>query len=362
MSNDSSSSPSLARRILPKLVLSLLLGALFAWLVAQGGVPLIPDGDAFGDVVWWTLPAYAALLLVTHFLRASRWRFLIAPVKPLPLKEVIALNWIGFFAIFALPLRLGEMARPALTKVRHGISVSVGFGTIAVERVVDGLVTSLCVAWALFALPQVETDDPIATALPFYGYLALAVFGSAFVALGVFLWQRAWAVRTTKWVFGLASKRLGALLAEKVDGVAEGIRSLGSAKLTAGFLFETLLYWGSNAAGMWLLAWGCGIPMGFGHGVAVMGILAIGILLPTGPGLFGNFQLAISTALKLYFAQSLVGDAGAVYIFWMYVIQSVLIIVTGVAPLYAMNVRFGDLLGAEQIRQGLSKPPPAREA
>ena len=59
-----------------------------------------------------------------------------------------------FFAIFALPLRLGEMARPALTKLRQGIPVSVGFGTIAVERVVDGLVTSLCVAWALFAIPM----------------------------------------------------------------------------------------------------------------------------------------------------------------------------------------------------------------
>ena len=96
---------------------------------------------------------------------ASRWRFLIRPVKEIGLKEVIALNWIGFFAIFALPLRLGEVARPALTKLRHQISVSIGFGTVAVERVVDGLVTSLCVAWALFALPRRETDDVLAQAL-----------------------------------------------------------------------------------------------------------------------------------------------------------------------------------------------------
>ena len=314
---------------------------------------------AFGRVVWWTVPAYVGALLFTHFVRASRWRFLIAPVKELSLREVIALNWIGFFAIFALPLRLGEMARPALTKLRQGIPVSVGFGTIAVERVVDGLVTSLCVAWALFAIPMMETDDPIAKALPFYGYLALTVFGSAFVALGVFLWQRAWAVRMTEKVFGILSKRLGTLLAEKVDGVAEGIRSLGSAKLTLGFLFETMIYWLSNAAGMWLLAWGSGIPMDFGHGIAVMGILAIGILLPTGPGLFGNFQLAISTALKLYFAEALVGTQGAVYIFLLYVTQSVIIVLAGVIPLYAMNLGLGDLLGTKQLKEGLSQPPPA---
>ena len=131
-------------------------------------------------------------------------------------------------------------------------------------------------------------------------------------------------------------------------------------RLTLGFLFETLLYWGTNAGGMWLLAWGCGIPMEPGHAVALMGILAIGILLPTGPGLFGNFQLAISTALKLYFAAEIVSNDGAVFIFLLYVVQATLIVLAGVIPLYAMNLRFGDLLGTEQIKKGLSTPPPAR--
>ncbi len=355
----SDGSPSFLRRILPKLVLSLALGGLFAWLAARGGVPLNPGKLDFSVVELWTVPAYVGTLLLTHLLRATRWRFLIAPVKELPVREVIALNWIGFFAIFALPLRLGEMARPALTKLRHDVSLSAGIGTVAVERVVDGLVTSVCVAWALFALPHLDSDDPLVRALPFYGYLALTVFGGAFLALGVFLWQRAFAVRATQVVFGLLSKRLGALLADKVDGVADGIRSLASLRLTAGFLVETVLYWATNAGGMWLLAWGCGIPMEPGHAVALMGILAIGILLPTGPGLFGNFQLAISTALKLYFAAELVGSHGAVFIFLLYAIQAVVIVLTGVIPLYAMNLRFGDLLGTEQLKKGLSVPPPA---
>jgi hypothetical protein len=343
----------LMRRILPKLVLSIALGALFAWLAERGGVPILPGREAFESVAWWTIPAYTGCLLVTHTLRATRWRFLVRPIQEVPLKEVIALNWIGFFAIFALPLRLGEMARPALTKLRHGISVSAGFGTIAVERVMSPSITSLCVAWALFALPRVGSEDRLVQALPFYGYLALTVFGGAFLALGLFLWQRSLAVRLTEWGFGLISKRLGKLIAEKVDGVADGIRSLSSLTLTGGFLIESLLYWGTNALGMWLLAYGCGLPLTFGHAIAVMGVLAIGILLPTGPGLFGNFQLAISVALKMYFAEALIGDAGAVYIFLMYVIQAAVMVVTGVVPLYVMHLRLGDLLGAEAIKQGL---------
>ena len=268
-------------------------------------------------------------------------------MKEIRLKEVIALNWIGFFAIFALPFRLGELARPALTKIREEVPISVGVGTIAVERVFDGLVTSLCVAWALFALDRLPSEDPLVLALPFYGYLALLVFTGAFVALALFLWQREWSTRFTASVIGVVSKPLGAFVADKVSSVADGIRSIGSARLMFFFLLETLLYWGVNAGGMWLLAWGCGLPIHFGHAVAIMGVLAIGILLPTGPGLFGNFQLAIVVGLKLYLDEGTVASAGASYIFLLYVVQSVFISVVGLVPLYVLKLRFADLFRVE---------------
>jgi hypothetical protein len=324
-------------------LVSLALGALFAWLVARGGVPLVPPSGAFARVAPWAVPVYVLSLLVVHWFRASRWRFLIAPVRRLPLKDVILLNWIGFFAIFALPLRLGEVARPALTKLRHGISVSVGFGTVAVERVLDGLVTSACVAWALLVLPRLSTRDPIATHLPSYGYLALALFAAAFAALAAFLWQRAFAVRVAEKTVGLVSPRLARWMAEKVASVADGVRSLGDARLAAGFVFESTLYWGANAVGVWLLAVGCGLPLGLGHAVAVMGVLAIGILLPTGPGLFGNFQLAVSAALRLYVAEEVVAGDGATFIFLLYLCQSAVMVLAGVIPLYSLGLRLRDL-------------------
>ncbi|MBN1656143.1 MAG: flippase-like domain-containing protein [Deltaproteobacteria bacterium] len=335
---------SFALKLAPKLLISLVLGALFAWLANRGGVPLIPSAESFSSVRWWVVPVYTVSLLVTHFFRASRWRFLIAPVKRVPLGETIILNWIGFFAIFALPLRLGEIARPALTKMRQEISMSVGFGTVAVERVVDGLVTSACVVWALFAIPRLSPRDEITAHLPYYGYLSLLIFGVAFIVLAMFLWKRRTAVRLTKKTIGLVSSNLGSYVAGKVESVADGIRSLGDLKLGTAFLVETLLYWGTNIVGMWLLGLGCGLSLNIGHATAIMGILAIGILLPTGPGLFGNFQLAISTALKLYFADAVVGSQGAVYIFVMYAIQTVVIVLAGVIPLYVMNLRIQDLV------------------
>lgn len=349
--------PPVARRVLPKLAISLALGALFAWLVNRGGVPLIPPGEAFARVEWWSVGAYVLSLAVTHFFRASRWRFLIHPVKDdIPLRDTILLNWIGFFAIFALPLRLGEVARPALTKMRHGVSISAGLGTVAVERVIDGIVTSLCVVWAFVALPQLPTDDELARSLPSFAALAVTIFAAAFAALALFLWQRALAVRLVRATVGRLHGRLGELVAQKISSIADGVRSIARPRLALGFLTETLIYWAVNAGGMWLLGVGCGLPMTFGHAVAVMGILALGILLPAGPGLFGNFQLAVSTALKLYFATALVGSQGAVYIFLMYATQAVVITVAGVVPLYALRLSFGDLL-----RTSAPEAEPARE-
>lgn len=345
---------SLLSRTLPKLAISIALGALFAWLFARGGIPLLPSLDRLRAIQPWTIPVYLGSLGLVHFFRASRWRFLIAPVKVVAFRDVLLLNWIGFFAIFALPLRLGELARPALTKLRYGIPISVGLGTVAVERVLDGLITSVCVAVALLVLPRVQSADPIAAHLPTYGYAALAIFTAALCALAMFLWQRAFAVRLTRLTIGALSRPLADRVAEKVANVADGIRSIGDRGLAAAFLLESGLYWGSNAVGVWLLGVGCGLPMGIGHAAAVMGVLAIGILLPTGPGLFGNFQLAVSAALRLYFAESLVGGQGAVFIFLLYALQSLVMVVAGVIPLYALRVRLRDLVALPE-----SMPPPS---
>lgn len=346
-STRSDAKPS-GRGILPRLVISLVLGALFAFLASRGGVPLVPSGEAFSQVSWPLVGAYVGILAVTHFFRASRWRFLIEPVKKVPFWEGVWLNWIGFFAIFALPLRLGEFARPALCKMRHGVSVSAGLGTVAVERVFDGLLTACCVVWALAVLPHRETDDALANNLPYYGWLAVSVFAAAFAGLTLFLWQRALAVRLIELTFGLVSKSLAGKVAEKVGAVAEGVRSIAVPRLAAGFLIESLAYWGLNAFGMWVLTRAVGLDLSLGHAVALMGILAIGVLLPAGPGMFGNFQLAVSVGLRLFVADEVVGEAGAVYVFLLYAVQAILICAAGIVPLYVLRLRMSDLLKTER--------------
>lgn len=349
------------KKLIPKLVVSIAIGALFAWLAKRGGVPLWPPRQAFSHVTWWAVPGYLGMVSLTHLVRATRWRFLIEPIRKLPLGEVITLNWIGFFAIFTLPLRLGEFVRPALTRMRYRIPMSAGLGTVAVERVIDGVITSCLVAWALFALPTRPTDDPIARAVPVYGSISLAVFVSALLFLGLFLWQKRLAAKLIERTVGLASPRLAGRLAEQIHHVADGLRCLGNARLAYGFALETAVYWFINIAGMWVLAIGCGLPLSPGHIVAVTGILSLGILLPTGPGLFGNFQLALVTALRLYLPDNIVMEQGSVYIFLLYLLQAGVVLSTGIACLLWTHTSIGRLMPSDDSLPAPPLPQPVAE-
>jgi uncharacterized membrane protein YbhN (UPF0104 family) len=154
----------------------------------------------------------------------------------------------------------------------------------------------------------------------------------------VFLAARQWAERTTLRVVGLVSPALAARLSRMVGGLADGLRSLPDPRLMGPFLLQTGVYWSVNALGMALLGWGCGLPMTPAQGFAVMGVLAMGILLPSGPGLFGTFQLSVFLALRLYFPSEAVHHQGVAYVFLLYLSQFVFTTVMGLLPLWVEHI------------------------
>ena len=170
-------------RLAINVAVSLAMLALFARLVW-------PDGDTLARVEAiadrMSLPQFApylagyiAQLAIVHLCRSLRWRDLLAPagvtVAPAPL---LAISSVGFMAILALPARLGEFVRPGLLR-KHGVSASAALGMVAVERIVDGLLVSLFVFGAFFAL---RGPDAPGWMMP-TAYAALGVFSAALLFL-----------------------------------------------------------------------------------------------------------------------------------------------------------------------------------
>jgi len=322
-----------------KLALSLVVGAAFVWLLQAGALPIVPDRQALARVSVPAAVAYFAIFSGVHVIRAARWYLLLAPVHRVPLRRVMAVAWIGFFAIVALPFRTGEMVRPLLIRRKGALSGWAAAGTVGAERVMDGLALSILLFVALSLtkpldpLPRSIGNLPISAAIvPAAAYAALLGFFAAFVVMGVFYWRRDWARRTTERVVGFVSPRLASWLADRVELLAGGMRFLPRARYTVPFAILTAVYWFLNAAGSWVLARGCGFDsVSYLEVCVILGVLALGILTPNAPGFFGAYQFSLYAGLAMFFPQHEVIETGGPFVFLQYVLQiSVTVLSAGV--------------------------------
>jgi len=309
-----------------KLLGSLVVAGGFAWLLHRGALPLAPDRSAFAHVRWWTLGAAVVLWSIMHVVRAARWVLLLEPIAPVPLRRVLGVSFIGFAAIVLLPVRTGEAVRPLMIRTHAKISGWAATGTIAAERIIDGLVLSLMLlagltlSTPLSPLPDRIGNLPVSPSIvPRSAYAALVLFSVAFTVMGVFYANRVWARRMTERVVGVVSPRLATWLADRVEHVGEGLRFLPDRRLAASFVGATVLYWMLNAAALWVLAWGCGFDrFTYAEACTTIGVIAVGILIPNAPGFFGAYQLAFYAALAVFYPPELVMGQGAALVLLVY--------------------------------------------
>ena len=150
-------------RLFINLALSLAMLGLCLWLVWPDAATRAQlDATLHSLTLAEFLPylaGYIVLLALTHFFRAWRWNNLLEPIGVrLGAAKLMAISSVGFMAILALPARLGEFVRPALLRDKGRVSGSAVLGTVAVERIVDGLLISLMVFVFCFALRGIIHD------------------------------------------------------------------------------------------------------------------------------------------------------------------------------------------------------------
>lgn len=311
-----------------KLVVSTAIALGFVGLLHQGALPILPNKEAFEQFQWWTFWGYLALWSVVHWLRAVRWHFLLAPISVVPMKKLLTTSFVGFAAIVLLPMRAGEVVRPALVREPGKLSGWSAMGTVAAERIVDGLVLSLMLLFGILAseslspLPERIGALPISPrVVPAGTYAALSLFGAAFVVMGCFYWKREFARRLVERWVGYVSRPLGVWLADRVERVCVGLSFLPRPKENAAFLGLTAAYWMLNALATWLLGYGVGLELSYAQACVLAGVLALGIMVPNAPGFFGAFQFSVYAGLSLYFAEDPLLRLGSVLVFFLYVGQ-----------------------------------------
>lgn len=332
------------KKLLVRLAISLVIGGVMLYLASRE-VDFSTTWGALERVAWWVLLPYFAVMAVQHFFRAWRWGFLLAPIKHVPLRRILPIASVGFFAIIALPLRMGEFVRPYLIMDRPQLRMSHGLGTMAVERVFDGLFLSLS-SFSAVALASTHTDVP--SWLWAAGLIALGVFFIALVVLVMALWQRERAVSLCRRMFGMFSHRLGDRLAHVAAGVVDGFKVLPNWRRLLPFLAGTGAYWVLNAVAIWILGLGFDMGLSFGEAYAVMTLVGIGIMIPAGPGFIGNFELFAKGALALYVTDAVLHASGAAYILTFHATNALWYAVAGFVAMLSPQVSFTRVVEASK--------------
>jgi len=330
------------RRLLQALV-GIAVSALALWLTLRGK-DLGQVWEAMRQADYRYLLLYLPFWAVIHLSRTARWGILLEPVAKVPFAKLNAASCVGWMALTILPFRLGEFARPYLIAERPRLRVSAALSSVVVERVADGLFTTLLLMACLLAVPSGSPGVRVVRAA---GVIMGVVFLTAFVFLLLAYWNRARAARLLERVLGVFSPRLAGKVAGMTEAFIQGLRLVPSRGKVVLFFVLTLVYWGFNGWGMQVLAKGFGLQMSFKEATTLLGVLVIGVMIPAGPGMIGTFQAAILIGLGLFFPRTMVHREGVAYANVLWLVQLVLQVGLGLVFLFSRHIRIGQVLAAQ---------------
>ena len=331
-------------KLLAKIVLSLTIGALCIGL-ALHKIDLRQTESVLHALPISALVLYALSIIPVHFFRAWRWKYLLRPIGvSLPFGRLMIISSVGFMAILALPFRLGEFARPYYV-VREGQSrMSEVLGTVAVERIVDGLIIAilLFVTYLFSLAPGGHAYPPM---LAISAWLALVGFLGLTAFLGFAL---RWPEATIRLALAITflmriSPKFADKLADKLRALIQGFRALRHPRDMLPFLLQTALYWGANGLGMWFLARLMHLPIPIHAAFAAMAFTGVLISLPNAPGLVGQFHAGIVLALAAYLPESILTSVGGAYAIALHGIQFVWYVGLGLLALLFVGETAGSL-------------------
>ncbi len=240
-----------------------------------------------------------AVATAGFFIRALRWKVLLAPVRgDTGLRSRFAAVNIGFMANNLLPFRVGEFARAYALSRMEPVSPGAAFGSLAVERFLDAftILLLLLVAVAAPDFPQDATVGGRSVGTVVNGaVLLVGVVLGGLVAL--LLWPRR-LVRAAEALLerilpGQAKRRV----VDALEAFLDGLTSLRSPKLIVLALLWSVGFWCWNCLAFWIGFRAFGIEASYFAALFVNAMVAFAVAVPSSPGFFGTFHAGVAVGL-----------------------------------------------------------------
>lgn len=276
--------------------IGIIISVVLIWWLFRG-INYRELADALkGANYFWLLPNIA-LVIFTMYQRAYRWKFMLAPIKPVAFENLLAATTIGFMANNVLPLRLGEFVRAySLAYQDQKISKSASLATIFVERMVFDLAALLMIFGAVLASSHLAIPEEMKAGT--YIAIAIALAGVVFMLIMALKPTQAGHLMTRYLVFAPDAAK------EKIHSIvikfSRGLEFIKNFKFTSLVLIQTVLIWILMGISNYFvfLAFGFNLPLSASFVLLV--VVSISILVPSSPGFVGVYHAGTVWTLSNY--------------------------------------------------------------
>jgi glycosyltransferase 2 family protein len=303
------------------------LTVVLLWLSLRGIT--VGEGENKGEFLWKTwqksdktfLMLMAAVALVSHVLRAERWRMLLVPSgNHVSLGNSFLSVLIGYLVNLAVP-RGGEVSRCYNLYKLEKTPVEISFGTVVVERMVDVLCLLLLIVISFF----VEWDK-------LKGFIDSLSIPSSGEGVTIPIWVIAIPIGVIALVVALYLLRKNEKLRKIFAGFKEGLLSVFRLKNKGLFIFESLAIWALYFLMSYFVikAFPETSDLGFSAVMTLFAVGAIAMAVPL-PGGAGSYHTLVPLALVALYQMNKADAVAFVFIFHAW--QTLIMVVGGVVSL-----------------------------
>jgi uncharacterized protein (TIRG00374 family) len=305
---------------------------------------------AFEDVNWWLALASLPVYFLGLWLRTIRWQYLLRAVKPVRTLRLYPVVIIGLMANNLIPARAGELARAYVLGQRERISKTTSLGTIAVDRIFDGLtLVPMMLIVVAFASHDANFDVGVGSwtvSLNFegLGIVMAIVFGLALAVLAYLALSEQGRILLHKWVHRFTPHALKDSVERLLHSFFDGLHALRSPTDLGIAMVMSVLSWTLEATMYYMVARAFGIDEAFYVFLLLTAAANLVIAVIATQGGVGPFELVVSRTIVAFAASDSIKPVADAYAIGLHALLLFPIIILGLYFMWSMKLTFGDML------------------
>ena len=246
---------------------------------------------------------FLSIIYILGFLpRGFRSKIMLSPMAHVDFRNALSSVIVGYSFNSFLPFRIGEVIRAYYLKKKLNISVFSCFSSVALERIFDAIILIILLFLSLYFINKESIGNvyEIAFTISFFLFSLVSLVILAFIFKNKIL------------IF--SKKFLNVIFSNIIIKVFESLKFLNNTISLIKISLFTLIIWLIEGMMYVYLADCLGIPNPFLIGYLCLGVVSIGILIPSSPGHIGVFEVSIILAFQILGLDVSLGAAYALVI------------------------------------------------